>query len=68
MEVLIQAYVDKLQLLKDIALEKQKQASEGIRQYISQLGKALETEASDERFDDVWKAASDLEHYSQVCR
>eukprot|EP00794_Sanderia_malayensis_P005163 gene5163-5815_t len=66
MDVFIQTYVDKLELMRDMALEKQTKASSHVRDYMVQLDKALKTSADDEAFDDVWKETSNLEHASQL--
>ena len=66
MEVLLQTYVDKLELMKGMAIEKHAIAANNLQKYTTQLGKALGIKENGKAFEEEWKAASDLEHESQV--
>ena len=66
MEVLLQTYVDKLELMKSMAIEKHVIATNSLQKYTTQLGKALGIKENGEAFEEEWKAASDLERESQV--
>ena len=66
MEVLLQTYVDKLELMKGMAIEKHAIAANNVQKYTSQLGKALGIKENGKAFEEEWRAASDLEHESQV--
>ena len=66
METALKNLVVELKLLQDSAIQKHTDASEKLREYGAQLAKAMSIDGESKSFDDEWKAASDLEHISQV--
>ena len=65
-EAALKKHMEELKVTQDSAIQKQADASEELKKYKDQLAKALSVERESLSFDDEWKAASDLEHISQV--
>ena len=66
MEAALRKHMQELQLAQDSAIQKHADASEKLKQYCDQLVKVMSVQKESLKFDNEWKAASDLEHISQV--